>query len=614
MDRDRRSTGNDEEASLDGGSNDVFEVFQQAIAQVAEERRRARSQPTEEAEVEDDLSSLEGPVLDLTSATSSSSSSLSSHRQQESSSSNNLSSSTQAKLMQSLAALLQHTQQQQQAEDSPSASAALRLNSTKPKNGDRTPNKGPCPCGYRHWLDGQEYDHVFLLETDNGPTFLGFNHEDNPYAVATAFVARNNLNRGSINDTHLISTLANRIIEVTSTRSSSSASSPSLSSLSNDASSLSASDTSPFNTSSSSLSSLPAYSLSPEEEEEKRRRDHEARQQQYLEETKRRQAEEKERKREKERIRQQIKQARIDKEARQREEKRLEEELRKQRLESGDSSSSSASASSFSSPTSFSVAAEENQKENNRKEKWEDFMVTAYDDEEEDDEFYGRSEYRSRKDEDLLVDDPAFQQLLTQARATSKKQPTNSRFVTLNDIQSSNQASMDDVVPTPTTQKEWDLRMLSYKYGKLGEVGLVAALDKVGFKPTEIKGMLSLARILHTTSASSQQGRNAFSALASTRNSDLAPSSSLSSSSMNNPSSWFVGRGQTLGSEPEEEKKNNEQKNETETAVVTMAKQIVVDESQPQTSVMVRLHTGARLVIKCNHSHTVADLRSHIET
>jgi len=43
------------------------------------------------------------------------------------------------------------------------------------------------------------------------------------------------------------------------------------------------------------------------------------------------------------------------------------------------------------------------------------------------------------------------------------------------------------------------------------------------------------------------------------------------------------------------------------------AKLIVVDESQPTTTLQIRLHDGSRLVIKCNHTHTVGNVRSHIE-
>jgi len=48
-------------------------------------------------------------------------------------------------------------------------------------------------------------------------------------------------------------------------------------------------------------------------------------------------------------------------------------------------------------------------------------------------------------------------------------------------------------------------------------------------------------------------------------------------------------------------------------ATIATAKLVEVDESQPTTTIQIRLHDGGRLVIKCNHSHTVGDIRSHIE-
>jgi len=43
------------------------------------------------------------------------------------------------------------------------------------------------------------------------------------------------------------------------------------------------------------------------------------------------------------------------------------------------------------------------------------------------------------------------------------------------------------------------------------------------------------------------------------------------------------------------------------------ASSIVVDGSKPITTIQVRLHDGSRLTIKCNHTHTIGDIKSHIE-
>jgi len=46
---------------------------------------------------------------------------------------------------------------------------------------------------------------------------------------------------------------------------------------------------------------------------------------------------------------------------------------------------------------------------------------------------------------------------------------------------------------------------------------------------------------------------------------------------------------------------------------IVAAKLITIDESQPTTTIQIRLHDGGRLNIKCNHTHTLGDLRAHIE-
>jgi UBX domain-containing protein 1 len=42
-------------------------------------------------------------------------------------------------------------------------------------------------------------------------------------------------------------------------------------------------------------------------------------------------------------------------------------------------------------------------------------------------------------------------------------------------------------------------------------------------------------------------------------------------------------------------------------------RKLVVDETQPTTSVQIRLHDGTRLVAKFNHTHTVGDLRGFVD-
>jgi len=55
--------------------------------------------------------------------------------------------------------------------------------------GQRSDTRGPCNCGYKHWLDGVEYDFVFHLNI--GP--IGYNAGDNPYEAAANFLAINGI-------------------------------------------------------------------------------------------------------------------------------------------------------------------------------------------------------------------------------------------------------------------------------------------------------------------------------------------------------------------------------------------------------------------------------------
>jgi len=40
---------------------------------------------------------------------------------------------------------------------------------------------------------------------------------------------------------------------------------------------------------------------------------------------------------------------------------------------------------------------------------------------------------------------------------------------------------------------------------------------------------------------------------------------------------------------------------------------IIIDETKPTTTIQVKLSDGSRLTIKCNLTHTVGDIKSHIE-
>jgi len=63
----------------------------------------------------------------------------------------------------------------------------------------------------------------------------------------------------------------------------------------------------------------------------------------------------------------------------------------------------------------------------------------------------------------------------------------------------------------------------------------------------------------------------------------------------------FSGSGQSLGG------------HQIHSSSILVPRKIVVDASVPVTTIQVRTHNGQRIVIKANQTHTVGDLRSHIE-
>lgn len=97
--------------------------------------------------------------------------------------------------------------------------------------------------------------------------------------------------------------------------------------------------------------------------------------------------------------------------------------------------------------------------------------------------------------------------------------------------------------------------------------------------------------------------------LADHKNEDWAPPSAAGSAAKPHVAA-FTGQGQTLGGA-------------STAAAATAAppivrsggsgRALVVDETQPTTSLRVRLLDGRQIVVKCNHTHTIADIRAHAD-
>jgi UBX domain-containing protein 1 len=71
----------------------------------------------------------------------------------------------------------------------------------------------------------------------------------------------------------------------------------------------------------------------------------------------------------------------------------------------------------------------------------------------------------------------------------------------------------------------------------------------------------------------------------------------------------FTGAGQTLGAASASSK----QASAPPPPPVAGARQLTVDETQPVTSLRVRLLDGRQIVVKCNQTHTIADVRAHVD-
>jgi UBX domain-containing protein 1 len=70
----------------------------------------------------------------------------------------------------------------------------------------------------------------------------------------------------------------------------------------------------------------------------------------------------------------------------------------------------------------------------------------------------------------------------------------------------------------------------------------------------------------------------------------------------------FTGAGQTLGAASASSKHAS-----APPPPVAGARQLTVDETQPVTSLRVRLLDGRQIVVKCNQTHTIADVRAHVD-
>jgi len=96
--------------------------------------------------------------------------------------------------------------------DLPEEQGQQQNNFLHKRDGERSKNRGPCPCGYRHWCDGKEYDFVFQWPGINA--LGGFNISDNAFTVAEEYVTK--YHRSSKWDhRHIVNQIAHAIMRQT---------------------------------------------------------------------------------------------------------------------------------------------------------------------------------------------------------------------------------------------------------------------------------------------------------------------------------------------------------------------------------------------------------------
>jgi hypothetical protein len=484
------------------------------------------------------------------------------------------------------------------------------------EDGNPSPSKGPCGCGHKHWLEGKEYDFVFRLPTSRGLIFLGYNMNDNPYTVAAEFISKHRLNEGTLDDTRLISAIAGEILD--STQQAQEQATPVQSTP------LPASR--PWNpyeaTTGSAVGSHSRYdsttgrweSVIPGSElkrlasssggtggkpEDKEKHRLVAEEKKKLQTMKAKQAAEKER------IRQQMKIARLEREEKIREEKRREEERKKQikaQMTDGNLSWQVTTQSPQLPPATSSLSAPDIlPSSSGHTADSPSFIPTPewYEHKERDEDENGS------EDEDEYEDTQDFQRLLEEGRAawSAKAGAKKGRVQTLESLRKTE----PEEPSVPTKKEEWTLPMMKHQYMQLEEAMFVGALDNAGFAPSEIQRDISLLRLLATHGAAPQPLRQSK----KVENERMAGASEPPQSP-----TWFAGSGQSLRSSappPTAEKTGEVLGQEPGQPSGVPAQRVVVDNSKPTTTVAVKLSNGQRLVIKCNMTHTIAELRGHID-
>jgi len=465
------------------------------------------------------------------------------------------------------------------------------------QDGDRSPNTGPCACGYKHYLEGKEYDYVFQIGTSAGPKKIGYNQDDNPFDVAQNFLIRNKLNEKSLNDTPYISAIANAIIENTNNNRNPSAVEKEL----EQARAEEEGSFDPFKPSWNVPKSGTVYNKQTEKfettiyppEQKKIHEDLEKKRKEQTDEQRKKLQEQKLHEEiEKQKIKDRIRLDKLEREA----QKRV--ELEKKAAASQQSQYVIENGVVKPSKSNEDLASIIN----------ENKSFKPYDDSDDSDDEFGMYKPNRSTSKDKISNQAGKQKgFMTLSDMSSKadndtspvfdSRPKHSAPMSVGQMNSSQ----------PIRKSDWTMPMMMNKYKQGGTDSLIKALKSSGFANEEITNLVRIVTLL---------------ALQQLTNNDMDEEKEeeieIDQHRNGNGFKAFQGHGQSLTPSTSTENFQFEMDIPPKSPRADLAPQptfeLKLDSTQPVTSIQIRLHNGEKLVAQFNHTHTVMDIRMYIES
>jgi len=474
----------------------------------------------------------------------------------------------------------------QKKKETSAKSEQVHKTQRKHQDGERSSAPGPCDCGYKHWLEGEEYDYVFQIKTGDGTKKIGYNDSDNPYLVAQNFMAKNRLNEKSLNDTPYISALANAIMDNTREHRTSREESGR-----------------PWKKPEEESTGIPfePYTSSwavPTSGVHFNKQTNQWEGTTYDEHKKSAEAEEKKRKEMSEEAKKKYQEEKLKKEI---EKQRIKDQLRLDKLER--EAKRRAEQQKYSAPTPVktmengilrvSRSSEDLQRSDNREEdedKLNDFSsiqrsVSPFD--------------RPFSPVDRDSNSPSPFEYHKPTEKSSGGIRTLSNMHSSSNAESSSDEEED--IETPTSKDDWTLPLMLVKFNQLGKSAFCQALLDSGFTAHETDHLVKFVVVLEAKRQAELKKQQIMAMYAANMSTPEPKNENFRA---------FTGSGKTLGSTEE----NNFIYEEPKATPVLPNFEIKLDSSQPVVSIQIRLHNGGKLLGKFNPGHTIQDIRMYIES